>query len=60
MPRLWVLYFRRHPLLVESARVTLTGDGHPGDPVNVALVGTEEEARIAADTVLHRPTTMRR
>jgi hypothetical protein len=28
VPRLWVLYFRRHPLLVESARVTLTGDGH--------------------------------
>ena len=43
VPRLWVLYFRHHPLLVESARVTLTGDGHPGDPVNVALVGTEEE-----------------
>ncbi|MGZ5862130.1 MAG: LssY C-terminal domain-containing protein [Methyloceanibacter sp.] len=43
VPRLWVLYFRRHPLLVESARVTLTGDGHPGDQVNVALVGTEEE-----------------
>jgi len=43
VPRLWLLYFRRHPLLVASARVTLTGDGHPGDPVNIALIGSEGE-----------------
>jgi hypothetical protein len=43
VPRLWVLYFRRHPFLVESARVTLTGDGHPGDPINIGLVGSEAE-----------------
>ena len=43
VPRLWVLYFRRHRSLVESARVTLTGDGHPGDPINIALVGSETE-----------------
>ena len=30
VPRLWVFYFRRHPLLVPSARITRTGDGHPG------------------------------
>ena len=49
VPRLWVLYFRHHPLLVESARVTLTGDGHPGDPVNVALVGTRGRNRAGHD-----------
>jgi hypothetical protein len=75
-PKLWTLYFRHHPFLAELARVTRTGDGHPGDPINIALVGTEAElvramtaagwfpanpitvassARIAADTVLHRP-----
>ena len=43
VPRLWLLYFRRHPLLVASARVTLNGDGHPGDPVNIALIGSEGE-----------------
>ena len=43
VPRLWLLYFRRHPFLAQSARVTLTGDGHPGDPINIALVGSEAE-----------------
>ncbi|MCJ7528225.1 MAG: LssY C-terminal domain-containing protein [Methyloceanibacter sp.] len=43
VPRLWLLYFRRHPFLAQSARVTLTGDGHPGDPINIALVGSAAE-----------------
>ena len=43
VPRLWMLYFRRHPFLVPSARLTRTGDGHPGDPVNIALVGSDAE-----------------
>ena len=76
VPRLWAMYFRKHPYLSEIARVTLAGDGHPGDPVNIGLVGGKDEiaaamsaagwhpadpitlrssARIAADTVLHRP-----
>ena len=76
VPRVWAMYFRRHPYLSEIARVTLAGDGHPGDPVNIGLVGDQDEiaaamtaagwhpaapitlgssARIAADTVLHRP-----
>src|SRR3974390_2034682 len=42
-PELWALYFRHHPFLAELARVTQTGDGHPGDPINTALVGTEAE-----------------
>ena len=43
VPRLWALYFRRHPPLEQMARVTETGDGHPGDPINIALVGDEAE-----------------
>lgn len=43
VPRLWVAYFRRHPLLTQLARITQTGDGHPGDPINLALLGTDEE-----------------
>jgi hypothetical protein len=43
VPKLWLLYFRRHPVLAELARVTQTSDGHPGDPINVALVGSDAE-----------------
>jgi hypothetical protein len=43
VPKLWVLHFRRHPFLAQSARLTQTGDGHPGDPINIALVGSEAE-----------------
>ena len=41
VPRMWAFYFRRHPLLAQVGRVTETGDGHPGDPVNIGLVGDE-------------------
>jgi len=40
VPRLWKLYFRQHPSLAELARVTQTSDGHPGDPINIAVVGS--------------------
>lgn len=43
MPWDWEGYFRRHPTLDDNPRITTTGDGHPGDPLNVALVGTETE-----------------
>jgi hypothetical protein len=37
----WVskLYYRHH--FNEGPRITLTSDGHPGDPVNVAIEGEE-------------------
>jgi hypothetical protein len=43
----WVskLYYRHH--FNEGPRITLTSDGHPGDPVNVAIEG-EEVALIRA------------
>lgn len=33
---------RHHPDLTDGARITRTGTGLPGDPLNIALVGTEE------------------
>ena len=43
VPALWVRHFRRHPFAAQTARITLTGDGHPGDPINIGLVGSEED-----------------
>src|SRR5262245_28411243 len=43
MPRWWSHYERKHPWLDDSPRLTKAGDGIPGDPLNVALVGTKEE-----------------
>jgi|SoiMethySBSTD1v2_1073268.scaffolds.fasta_scaffold1051261_1 hypothetical protein len=43
IPALTSDYYRRHPSLDDSPRITTTGDGHPGDPLNVALIGTKEQ-----------------
>ncbi|MCU0879947.1 MAG: LssY C-terminal domain-containing protein, partial [Pirellulaceae bacterium] len=45
MPALWKRYERRHPALADTPGITRTGDGHPGDPINVALIGSEAEVR---------------
>jgi len=61
-PRLWKAYFRHHSNLAEVDRVTQTSDGHPGDPLNIALVGTEEQvirAMTAADWFPADPITFR-
>ncbi len=42
-PFAWERYARHDPELDDSPRITQTGDHHPGDPLNVALVGTEPE-----------------
>lgn len=34
---------RRHPDLLDGARLTHTANGLPGDPLNIALVGSEED-----------------
>jgi hypothetical protein len=39
-PWIWRLYFRNH--VTGAPEVTRTKDGHPGDPVNLAVGGTEE------------------
>jgi hypothetical protein len=43
MPAWWKRYTRRHPSLEDIPGITHTGSGIPGDPLNVALIGTEEE-----------------
>ena len=43
VPRLWKLYFRYHSFVAEVARITQTSDRHPGDPVNIVLVGSDAE-----------------
>jgi hypothetical protein len=40
LPLAWERYARRHPAIDETPGVTETGDKHPGDPINVALVGS--------------------
>ncbi len=45
MPFDWRWYVHRHPSLDDVPGITLTGSGIPGDPLNVALVGTEAEVK---------------
>lgn len=42
-PWIWETWFRDHPDYAHAPHVTRTSDGHPGDPVNIALVGSEAE-----------------
>jgi len=43
IPTGWKVYAKHHPALDASPRITQTSDHHPGDPLNVALVGTREQ-----------------
>lgn len=43
IPALYKKYVRDRPSFDASPRITQTGDGHPGDPLNVALIGTEAQ-----------------
>jgi hypothetical protein len=43
MPALWKRYARRHPALDDVPNITQTGAGIPGDPINVALIGTKPQ-----------------
>jgi hypothetical protein len=45
MPLLWTRYAHRHPSLDDIPRITYTIDHIPGDPLNVALIGTEDELK---------------
>jgi hypothetical protein len=47
MPFWWKRYVNRHPALDGVASITQTASGIPGDPVNVALAGTEAQVRAA-------------
>jgi hypothetical protein len=43
MPLAWKTEARRHLQLLDAPRITHTSDGIPGDPVNVALLGSEAD-----------------
>lgn len=43
LPFAWEFYARRHPAFDDHPRITETSDGHPGDPLNVSLIGTQEQ-----------------
>jgi len=42
-PLMWDGYARITPELDDNPRITQTGDRHPGDPLNVELIGTERQ-----------------
>jgi len=43
VPRLSSWYYEHAKPLPDIERVTHTSDGHPGDPINIALEGTEQD-----------------
>jgi hypothetical protein len=43
VPSLWKRYAHRHPALDDMPGITHTGAGIPGDPINVALIGTKAD-----------------
>lgn len=45
LPLTWDLFYRRHPSLDDQPGITQTGSGIPGDPINVALIGTKEDVQ---------------
>lgn len=36
-------YYKQHPTFDDNPRITTTSDGHPGDPLNIAIIGTKEQ-----------------
>ena len=62
MPGLWKRYVRRHPSLADVPGITHTASGMPGDPLNVALIGTKAEVMkimVAARWYPSDPLTLR-
>jgi hypothetical protein len=43
IPLAWESYAHHHPSFDDNPRITHTGDDHPGDPLNVSLIGTKEQ-----------------
>jgi hypothetical protein len=55
IPEGWKLDARWHPSLDANPRVTQTSDGHPGDPLNVALVGDGEQLKACLERAGWQP-----
>ena len=43
LPALW-RHYEHHPAFENAPKTTLTTQGIPGDPLNVGLIGSEEDA----------------
>ncbi len=62
LPAVWTRYAHHHPTFNDVPNVTQTADGIPGDPLNVALIGTENQLKsvmIAAHWYPANPLTLR-
>ncbi|WP_254507156.1 LssY C-terminal domain-containing protein [Anatilimnocola floriformis] len=44
-PMIWVSYAHRHPALDAAPTITETHSDIPGDPLNVALIGSEDDVK---------------
>jgi len=43
LPKFWRHYYKHQPQLAGTPKITRTGDGIPGDPLNIGIVGSESE-----------------
>ena len=62
LPAAWKRHETRHPALINVEKITRTGAGIPGDPIDVALVGSEIElhrAMLGAGWYPADPITLR-
>lgn len=50
VPTCWIRYADRHPSMDDVPGITHTADGIPGDPLNVALIGSETEVNTIMGT----------
>src|ERR1700720_1294623 len=42
-PVWWKVHLSRHPVLTNGPRITRTGTGIPGDPLNISIIGSEDD-----------------
>ena len=62
LPIFWQRYTQHHPAFTDIPGITHAADGIPGDPLNVALIGTETDLKKimrAAQWYLADPLTLR-
>jgi hypothetical protein len=62
VPEAWYRYEVRHPALDAVPTITHTGDGIPGDPLNIAFIGSERQIKsimIAAHWYPADPLTLK-
>jgi LssY-like putative type I secretion system component LssY len=62
VPAWWKVHWSRHPVLTNGPRVTRTGSGIPGDPLNLSIIGSENNlvsALLAAGWYPADPITLK-